>query len=145
MRADGGFLSSLQRLLIQMAPPYGFTLATFTVAAVTTYYHAAPHPLEILLFLAGASCGYAVLGLVTRSLRAVLTPTDIAMRGWQMLHILPLAIVFLLAWGSALWVPSPMSWFTSGLALTIGYLIGLTTVLQLTSAGDEVTEVADVG
>ncbi len=145
MRADGGFLSSLQRLLILMAPPYGFTLATFTVASVTMYYHAAPHPLEILLFLAGASCGYAALGLVTLSLRAVLTPTNIAMRGWQMLHILPLAIVFLLAWGSALWVPSPMSWFTSGLALTIGYLLGLTTVLQLASAGDEVTEVADVG
>ncbi len=145
MRADGGFLSSLQRLLIQMAPPYGFTLATFTVAGVTTYYHGAPHPLEILLFLAGASCGYAALGALTRSLRAVLTPTDIAMRGWQMLHILPLAIVFLLAWGSALWVPSPMSWFTSGLALTIGYMIGLTTVLQIATHGDQVTEAADVG
>ncbi len=145
MRADGGFLSSLQRLLIQMAPPYGFALATFTVAGVTIYYHGAPHPLEILLFLAGASLGYAALGVLTLSLRAVLTPTGIAMRGWQMLHVVPLAIVFLLAWGSALWVPSPMSWFTSGLALTIGYLLGLTTVLQLSSAGDEVTEVANVG
>ncbi len=145
MRADGGFLSSLQRLLIQMAPPYGFALAMFTVAAVTTYYHAAPHPLEILLFLTGASCGYAALGMLTLSLHTVLTPTGIAMRGWQMLHVVPLALVFLLAWGSALWVPSPIGWFTSGLALTIGYLLGLTTVLKLTSAGDEVTEVADVG
>lgn len=145
MRADGGFHSSLQRLLIQMAPPYGFTLATFTAAAVTTYYDGAPHPLEILLFLAGASCGYALLSALTRSLRAVLTPTVIPMRGWQMLHIVPLATVFLLAWGSALWVPSPMCWFTGGLALTIGYLLGLTAVLKLTSAGDEVTEVVDVG
>ncbi len=145
MRAHGGFLSSLQQLLILMAPPYGFTLATFTAGGVTIYYHAAPHPLEILLFLVGAFLGYAALGVLTLSLHTVLTPTGIAMRGWQMLHVVPLAIVFLLAWGSALWVPSPMSWFTSGLALTTGYLLGLTTVLQLSSAGDGVREVADVG
>ncbi len=145
MRAHGGFLSSLQRLLIQMAPPYGFALATFTVAGVTIYYHGAPHPLEILLFLAGASSGYAALGVLTLSLHAVLTPTGITMRGWQMLHVVPLAIVFLLAWGSALWVPSPMSWLTSELALTIGYLLGLTTVLHFATSGDQVTEVADVG
>ena len=69
-----GFRHDLRSLLIQMAPPYGFTLATFTAAGVTTYEHGAPHPLEILLFLVGAFIGYGVLALLSGALRRLLTP-----------------------------------------------------------------------
>lgn len=121
-----GFRHDLRSLLIQMAPPYGFTLATFTAAGVTTYEHGAPHPLEILLFLIGAFIGYAVLAVVSGALRRMLTPQGITMQGWQMLHLIPLAVVFLVCWGLASIVPDPLCWLTSGMALTIGYLTVLT-------------------
>lgn len=123
---SGGFRHDLQALLIQMAPPYGFTLATFTAAGVTTYENGAPHPLEILLFLVGAFAGYGVLAVIAGALRRMLTPQGITMQGWQMLHLIPLAVVFLLCWGLASVVPSPICWLTAGMALTIGYLTVLT-------------------
>ena len=121
-----GFRHDLRSLLIQMAPPYGFTLATFTAAGVTTYEHGAPHPLEILLFLVGAFIGYGVLALLSGALRRLLTPQGITMQGWQMLHLIPLAVVFLLCWGLAAVIPDPICWLTAGIGLTIGYLTVLT-------------------
>jgi len=35
--APGGYRTDLQGLLIQMAPPYGFTLATFTAGGLMAY------------------------------------------------------------------------------------------------------------
>lgn len=123
---EGGFRHDLRALLIQMAPPYGFTLATFTAAGVTTYEHGTPHPLEILLFLVGAFVGYGVLAFMAGALRRLLTPQGIRMQGWQMLHLIPLAVVFLLCWGLAVIVPDPICWLTAGIGLTIGYLTVLT-------------------
>jgi hypothetical protein len=137
-RRIGGYRTDLQGLLIQMAPPYGFTLATFTAGGLMAYEHGAPGPLEIFLLLAGAFLGYAVLGVVTMSLRELLVPRKVVMRGWQMLHVAPLATVFLLAWASAVWVPAPVCWFITGIALTMAYLGVLTAVIYWGVPSDRV-------
>ncbi|MFZ4755946.1 MAG: hypothetical protein ACOYL4_08040 [Miltoncostaeaceae bacterium] len=136
--APGGFRTDLQGLLIQMAPPYGFTLATFTAGGLMAYEHGAPHPLEIFLLLAGAFLGYALLGMVTKSLRSLLVPQKVVMRGWQMLHVAPLSTVFLLAWASAVWVPAPFSWFITGIVLTMAYLGVLSAVIYWGVPADRV-------
>ncbi|MEI7521138.1 MAG: hypothetical protein WCK40_07310 [Thermoleophilia bacterium] len=136
--APGGFRTDLQGLLIQMAPPYGFTLATFTAGGLMAYEHGAPDPLEIFLLLAGAFLGYALLGMVTRSLRSLLVPQKVVMRGWQMLHVAPLSTVFLLAWASAVWVPAPFSWFITGIVLTMAYLGVLSAVIYWGVPADRV-------
>jgi len=136
--APGGFRTDLQGLLIQMAPPYGFTLATFTAGGLMAYEHGAPDPLEIFLLLAGAFLGYALLGMVTKSLRSLLVPQKVVMRGWQMLHVAPLSTVFLLAWASAMWVPAPFSWFITGIVLTMAYLGVLSAVIYWGVPADRV-------
>ncbi len=130
-----GFRHDLRALLIQMAPPYGFTLATFTAAGITTYETGAPHPFEILLFLLGAFVGYALLALISGAIRQLLTPRGITMQGWQTLHIIPLGVVFVVVWALVSVVPDPVCWFTSGMALTMGYLAVLTIELSLLSHG----------
>jgi len=117
-----GYRDVLRVLLIQMAPPYGFTLATFTASGVTLYEHAIPHPYEIFLFLVGSFAGYAALAALTGVLGSIMVPQGVVMRGWQTVHFLPLLVVFLVAWGLAVVVPAPWCWLTSGLALTVGYL-----------------------
>ena len=136
--APGGYRTDLQGLLIQMAPPYGFTLATFTAGGLMAYEHGAPDPLEIFLLLAGAFLGYALLGMVTKSLRSLLVPQKVVMRGWQMLHVAPLSTVFLLAWASAMWVPAPFSWFITGIVLTMAYLGVLSAVIYWGVPADRV-------
>jgi len=137
-RRIGGYRTDLQGLLIQMAPPYGFTLATFTAAGLMAHEHGAPGPLEIVLLLAGAFVGYALLGVVTMSLRKLLVPRKVVMRGWQMLHVAPLSTVFLLAWASAVWVPAPACWFITGIVLTMAYLGVLTAVIYWGVPSDRV-------
>jgi hypothetical protein len=117
-----GYRDVLRVLLIQMAPPYGFTLATFTASGVTLYEHSTPHPLEILLFLVGSFAGYAMLASFAGVLSRMMTPGGVGMRGWQTVHFLPLFVVFLASWGLAVVVPEPWCWLTSGIALTVGYL-----------------------
>jgi len=136
--APGGYRTDLQGLLIQMAPPYGFTLATFTAGGLMAYEQGAPDPLEIFLLLAGAFLGYALLGMVTRSLRRLLVPQKVVMRGWQMLHVAPLSAVFLLAWASAVWVPAPVCWFITGIVLTMAYLGVLSAVIYWSVPADRV-------
>jgi hypothetical protein len=117
-----GYRDVLRLLLVQMAPPYGFTLATFTASGVTLYEHSIPRPFEIFLFLVGSFAGYAALAALTGVLGSIMSPQGVVMRGWQTLHFLPLFVVFLAAWGLAAVVPSPWCWLTSGVVLTAGYL-----------------------
>lgn len=136
--ADEGYREGLRALLVQMAPPYGFTLATFTAAGITAHFHdGTPSPVEILVFLLGAFAGYAVLAAVTASLTDRLRPRPIPLNSWQMVHLVPLAVVFLLALGSAVIVPGLLSWFTSGVVLTLGYLGSLAFVMRYLRRGDD--------
>ena len=80
--------------------------------------------------------GFGLAGLVTMSLRELLVPRKVVMRGWQMLHVAPLSTVFLLAWASAVWVPAPACWFITGIALTTAYLGGLTAVIYWGAPSD---------
>jgi len=57
-------------------------------------------------------------------------PRPIPMNIWQMVHVVPLGVVFLLALASAYFVGYPVAWFTSGAALTLGYLGSLAWVLR---------------
>ena len=121
----------LRALLVQMAPPYGFTLATFTSAGLAVHFQGgSPSPWDILLFLAGAFTGYAIMAAATTGLRRRLHPRPIPMNSWQMVHVIPLGVVFLVALGSAYFVGYPVAWFTNGAALTLGYLGSLAWVLR---------------
>lgn len=121
----------LRALLVQMAPPYGFTLATFTSGGLAAHFQGgAPGPWDILLFLAGAFSGYAIMAAATTGLRLRVHPRPIPMNSWQMVHVIPLSVVFLVALASAYFVAYPVAWFTNGAALTLGYLGSLAWVLR---------------
>ena len=135
---DQGYRTGMRALLIQMAPPYGFTLATFTSGGLTTHFQgSAPDPWDILLFLAGAFTGYAVMAAVTTGLRLRVHPRPIPMNSWQMVHVVPLGVVFLLALASGYFVAFPVAWFTSGAALTLGYLGALSWVIVFMRRRDD--------
>lgn len=130
--------TGLRALLVQMAPPYGFTLATFTSGGLATHFQAAPpNPWDILLFLAGAFTGYAIMAAATTGLRMRVHPRPIPMNSWQMVHVIPLGTVFLLALASAYFVAFPVAWFTNGVALTLGYLGALAWVLRFLRRSDD--------
>lgn len=130
-RADEDYRLGLRTLLVQMAPPYGFTLAAFSSAALDVHFQGSPpDPWDILLFILGAFSGYAVMAAATTGLRLRVHPRPIPMNIWQMVHVVPLGVVFLLALASAYFVGYPVAWFTSGAALTLGYLGSLAWVLR---------------
>lgn len=133
-----GYREGLRALLVQMAPPYGFTLATFTAGGITAHFHdGSPNPWEILFFLFGAFVGYMLLAAGTASLTHRLRPRPIPLNSWQMVHVVPLAVVFLLALASASLVTGPLAWFTSGVALTLGYLGSLAFVIRFLRRRDD--------
>ncbi len=130
-KRDEDYRLGLRALLVQMGPPYGFTLATFASAGLDVHFQGhPPDPWDILLFLAGAFTGYAIMAAVTIGLRVRLHPRPIPMNSWQMVHVIPLGVVFLLALASAYFVGYPLGWFTNGAALTLGYLGSLAAVLR---------------
>ncbi|MBM3665463.1 MAG: hypothetical protein FJW92_06690 [Actinobacteria bacterium] len=130
-KSDEAYRLGLRALLVQIAPPYGFTLATFASAGLAMYFQDhAPDPWDILLFLVGASTGYAVMVAATTGLRRRVHPRPIPMNSWQMVHVLPLGVLFLLALAAAYFVGYPVAWFTNGAALTLGYLGSLAWVLR---------------
>lgn len=124
------YRDALRLMLVQMAPPYGFTLAAFTAGSLTAYVHGTPGPLEVLLFLAGACIGYGALIACASCLSTTVVAKPVPMRGWQMVHVFPLAVVFLISFASAELVRSEVAWFTSGVGLTVGYVGTLTTLLM---------------
>ena len=124
------YSDALRLMLVQMAPPYGFTLAAFTAGSLTAYVHGTPSPLELILFLAGACTGYGVLAACASCLSATVVAKPVSMRGWQMVHVFPLMVVFLISFASAELVRSEVAWFTSGIGLTVGYIGTLTTLLM---------------
>jgi len=125
------YREALRALLVQMAPPYGFTLATFTAGGLTAHFHdGAPGPWAILLFLVGAFTGYALLAVITASLTHRLAPRPIPLNAWQMVHVIPLGTVFVLSLTSAYFISGPVAWYTSGIALTFGYLGALAFVIR---------------
>ena len=135
---DDRYGTGLRALLVQMAPPYGFTLATFTSGGLAAHFQGgSPDPWDILLFLAGAFTGYAVMAAATTGLSLRVHPRPIPMNSWQMVHVIPLATVFLLALASAYFVAYPVAWFTNGAALTLGYLGALAFVLRFLRRRDD--------
>ena len=132
--------TGLRALLVQMAPPYGFTLATFTSGGLAAHFQGgAPGPWDILLFLAGAFTGYGVMAAATTKLdlRMRVHPRPIPLNSWQMVHVVPLSVVFLLALTSAYFVAYPVAWFTCGAALTLGYLGSLAAVIRFLRRRDD--------
>ena len=82
--------TGLRALLVQMAPPYGFTLATFTSGGLAAHFQGhAPDPWDILLFLVGAFSGYAIMAAATTGLRMRVHPRPIPLNSWQPLIPLP--------------------------------------------------------
>ncbi len=131
------YAGALSALLVQMTPPYGFTLATFTAGGLTAHFAGTtPDPWDILLFLAGALTGYALLALIAVSLLRRLHPRPLPVNSWQMLHVIPLGVVFLLALAAATLVAFPVAWFMSGIALTFGYLGSFAWVLRFLGRDD---------
>jgi tellurite resistance protein TehA-like permease len=129
------YAGALRGLLVQMAPPYGFSLATFASAGITAHgQDGLPNPWQIVLFLAGAFTGYALLAVIVRSLFERVAPAPIPLNAWQGIHVLPLGVVFALALASAELVGYPVAWFTSGMALTFGYLGTFAWVLRIVEA-----------
>ena len=138
---DRGYAAGLRALLAQMSLPYGFTLATFTSVGLAAHFKGDnPGPWEILLFLGGAFAGYLVMVVITTGLRLRVRPEPIPLKSWQMVHVLPLAVVFLLALLSAYVLPNPLLWFTNGLALTLGYVGCLAAVLWYLRGTDDAGE-----
>jgi hypothetical protein len=130
--------TGLRALLVQMAPPYGFTLATFTSGGLAAHFQGgAPGPWDILLFLLGAFTGYAVMAAATTGLLLRVHPRPIPLNSWQMVHVIPLSVVFVLALASAYFVAYPVAWFTNGAALTLGYLGSLAWVLRFLRRKDD--------
>ena len=130
--------TGLRALLVQMAPPYGFTLATFTSGGLAVHFQGhSPGPWDILLFLVGAFSGYAIMAAATTGLRMRVHPRPIPLNSWQMVHVIPLGTVFLLALASAYFVAYPVAWFTNGAALTLGYLGALAWVLRYLRRKDD--------
>ena len=124
------YRDALRLMLVQMAPPYGFTLAAFTAGSLTAYVHGAPGPLELILFLAGAFTGYGALVACASCWSSTVVAKPVPMRGWHMVHVFPLTVVFLISFASAELVGSEVAWFTSGIGLTVGYVGTLTTLLM---------------
>ena len=136
--ADEGYRSGLRALLVQMAPPYGFTLATFTASGMMAYFTGgAPDPWEILLLLAGAFTGYAIMVAATASLVRRVTPRPIPLHGWQMVHIVPLGVVFLVELAVGELMSGRVTWFVGGIVLTLGYLGTLALVLRFLRRRDQ--------
>ncbi|MSO45061.1 MAG: hypothetical protein EXQ74_07160 [Thermoleophilia bacterium] len=120
----------LRALLAQMAPSYGFTLATFTAVGLTAHAEGFASPQDIILFLIGAFAGYGVLVAIVAIVHVAVAPEIVSMVGWQMLHVVPVGLVFLGAFASGELINGPLAWLGSGAALTLGYLAGLALVLR---------------
>ena len=106
------------------AIPHGFTIVVWGTAAWKAEFSGPPRGFSILLFVAGAVCGYALLVGVARLRRVpVPTPGVAALPGTPAPAV---AVALGLAFLAAYLVGGPLGWGLSAFCATVTYFCGVT-------------------
>jgi hypothetical protein len=133
--------AGLGTIVAASAAPYGYTLAIWSSGAVLIDAHGKPSVAEVFLFLAGAVCAFAALGLLAQGPLAI--PKSIDKRRERIIA----GALDLLAVGAAVgavallaqiggWIAWPLGSF----AATVTYLVGAGLQLALAAGSDEPPE-----
>ena len=111
--------------------PFGYTLTTWSAAALATYRFGLPHPTHIFAFIIGGTGAYlTVAALTVRFLRAI---NPVRMRKGTLLNIGALVSAGTVA--AVIWpIPWPLlGFFMAGYVGTFAYALSLAAVIWLTT------------
>lgn len=128
------YRAALRSMVGAEAKAYGFTLLIWSTGAFLFHYHGFPRPFEVILFVAGAFVGMAVMTVVAfGGLRAAWRQEPDPRRyTYGAIHLLSVAAGMLAAWGIAAALPRVASFVITPLLANVVYqsLIGLEVLLS---------------
>lgn len=111
--------------------PFGYTLSTWSAAALATYRYGLPHPAHIIAFVVGGTSAYLTMAALTvRFLRAI---NPVRMRKGTLLNLGAIVTAVVVAIVLR-FVPWPLfGFFTAGYLSTLTYALSLAAVIRLTT------------
>jgi hypothetical protein len=132
-RVVNRYRAALRSMVGAEAKAYGFTLLIWSTGAFLFHYHGFPRPFEVILFVAGAFTGMAVMTVVAfGGPRAAWRPEAEPRRyTYGAIHLLSVAAGMLAAWGIAASLPRVPSFVVTPLLANVIYqgLIGVEVML----------------
>lgn len=122
---SGRYRDHLQAAVASSAAPYGYTLTIWTSGAVSTHHRGIPSGWEALLFLAGAVCGFALIGAIAHgsAQRVLRIPPEPTVRLWGGFHIPSVGLAIAGSSLVAAVAPGALIWPAVGFVATCIYLL----------------------
>lgn len=121
----GRYRAHLQAVVAASAAPYGYTLTIWTSGAVTTHARGIPTALEALLFLAGAVCGFALIGAIAHgsATRILRVQSESTVRLWGGFHLPSVGLAIACSSLVAAVIHGAPTWLFVGFVATSVYLL----------------------
>lgn len=111
--------------------PFGYTLATWSSAAIAADYHGTPRIGEVFAFLLGAVGAYLLIATI--SARHLGSVTPVRMRKATLLNVFSVVAAAAVSVVARLAQAPSVGFFVSGFTSTLVYLVCLAALLWLTS------------